>query len=289
MKASLNTYKKEKDFLVCIDSDGSAIDTMTEKHKRCFGPQTVETWNLYNIEKEFLKTWNWVNLYSNTRGINRFKGLIRTFEVLADKGFDVPDIIGLKDWTKNASELSNDSLLKEIEIKEESRDLCLALQWSQEVNERISKLGKADKKVFAEVKNTLEHISIKADVVVVSSANYEALLDEWHYYGLFSYVKEILGQESGSKAYNISRLKKIGYKENHILMIGDAPGDIAAARSNDVMFYPIIPQKENQSWSRLNEKYLLLFFELNYQGEYQNKLIEEFELYLNEESEDIGW
>ena len=37
-----------KDFLVCIDSDGTAMDTMTIKHQRCFGPLIIPTWKLEN-------------------------------------------------------------------------------------------------------------------------------------------------------------------------------------------------------------------------------------------------
>ena len=39
----LNIFQKQKDFLVCVDSDGCAMDTMDIKHFRCFGPCMVES------------------------------------------------------------------------------------------------------------------------------------------------------------------------------------------------------------------------------------------------------
>ena len=39
-------YTKEKDFLICIDSDGCAMDTMNSKHFNSFGPEFVKSYDL---------------------------------------------------------------------------------------------------------------------------------------------------------------------------------------------------------------------------------------------------
>ena len=75
----LDNFKKTKEFLVCVDSDGCAMDTMDIKHIRCFGPVMVEQWGLQKWKKQILERWNEINLYSMTRGINRFKGLAIAF------------------------------------------------------------------------------------------------------------------------------------------------------------------------------------------------------------------
>ena len=46
MAQTLLTYQKQKDYLVCVDSDGCAMDTMDIKHIRCFGPCMVREWGL---------------------------------------------------------------------------------------------------------------------------------------------------------------------------------------------------------------------------------------------------
>ena len=59
---SLSEYQKQKEFLVCVDSDGCAMDTMNIKHLRCFGPCMVTEWALSPWEAEVLALWNKINL-----------------------------------------------------------------------------------------------------------------------------------------------------------------------------------------------------------------------------------
>jgi len=41
-----DTFEKKHDYLVCVDSDGCAMDTMNCKHIHCFGPCMVTEWAL---------------------------------------------------------------------------------------------------------------------------------------------------------------------------------------------------------------------------------------------------
>ena len=59
-------------------------------------------------------------------------------------------------------------------------------------------------------------------------------------------------------------------------MIGDAPGDLKAARQNNVFFYPVIPGKEEESWEKLQNEGLDRFFNGTYTGEYENQLLNDF-------------
>lgn len=54
MITELSQYKKTKEYLVCVDSDGCAMDTMDIKHFRCFGPCMVKEWGLNKWENEIL-------------------------------------------------------------------------------------------------------------------------------------------------------------------------------------------------------------------------------------------
>jgi phosphoglycolate phosphatase-like HAD superfamily hydrolase len=277
---TIANFVKEKEYLICIDSDGSAIDTMTEKHQKAFGPEAVKVWQLEEIEEVFLKKWNKVNLYSHSRGINRFQGLVKTFNDLRAEGYELPELDQIEKWTLESGELSNPALSRAIENNENDQQLKLALNWSRQVNQAISELEKDSTKVFAGVKKILAEISAKADLAVVSSANQEALLDEWSSYDLKQHVKVILGQEAGSKADNIKDLKAEGYDQNKILMIGDAPGDLRAAQKNNVLFYPIMPCEEAESWQRFSEEAAAKFFSGYYQGEFEENLIKKFNFIL---------
>ena len=245
---TLSEFKKTKDFLVCVDSDGCAMDTMDIKHIKCFGPCMVEVWQLQKREKEILKRWNEINLYTLTRGINRFKGLSLALSEINKQYRAIDGINDLIYWSENADELSNASLEKEIKNAPEKEIFKLALKWSENVNEAIKKLPQSEIKPFPLVKEALKLAHEKADVAIVSSANLGAVLDEWEKHGLLEHTDIVLTQNVGSKAFCISELLKKGYDNKKVVMCGDAPGDLKAAESNKIYYFPILVKNEEKSW-----------------------------------------
>lgn len=275
MSTIFDKYIKAKDFLVCVDSDGCAIDTMEVKHRKCFAPEMIKTWNLQENEDYILNLWYDINLYTQQRGINRFKGLVETFKVLRDKNIaEIEDLDTLIEWVETTNELSNNSLMREME-KKDSKSLKMAYEWSINVNEAIKNLP-ADDKPFDNVKEGLEGISKAADIAVVSSANSEALDHEWNRHDLVKYLKALLAQDAGTKAHCISELKKKGYDSKRVIMVGDAPGDLDAAKKNGVYYYPILVGKEAFSWERLLNEAFPKFINGEFDEAYQEALITEF-------------
>ncbi len=274
MQTVFEQYEKSKDFLVCVDSDGCAMDTMEIKHRKCFAPEMIKTWGLYEKEDYILNLWYDLNLYTRTRGINRFKGLAETFKIISKEGIEIKDLESIINWVETTNELSNNSLKREIE-KTNSEGLKMALAWSLAVNESIENLPQDDEP-FEGVKVGLEGISKLADISVVSSANGEALDNEWNRHDLVKYLKALLGQEAGTKQHCIAELKKKGYDANKILMVGDAPGDLQAAQNNGVFFYPILVNKEGFSWDRLLNEAVPKLIKGEFTKEYQDMLIKEF-------------
>jgi phosphoglycolate phosphatase-like HAD superfamily hydrolase len=132
------------------------------------------------------------------------------------------------------------------------------------------------------MKESLVKLSGKADSMVVSQTPVEALQREWEENGMAGYVKLIAGQEYGTKAEHLKYGAKGKYPDNKILMIGDAPGDYKAAKTNGVLFYPINPGHEEASWERFYNESLDKFFDGTYAGDYEKSLIEEFDGYLPE-------
>ncbi len=271
--SKLDEFKRSRDFVVCVDSDGCAMDTMNIKHIRCFGPSLVDEWELEPWCQPILDRWNVINLYSGTRGINRFKGLAMMLREVNDRYTPIDGIEELEAWAANAPELSNDAVRKEGEKHEIFRK---ALSWSRRVNSGIEALPQEEIHPFLHVKEALKAAHEKADVVVVSSANPEAVRAEWDRFGLTDHVDLLCTQEMGSKAYCIARLCEKGYQPRHILMCGDAPGDEAAAEENGVLYYPILVNQENESWQRFLDEGLECFLSEGYAGKVQEQLRGEF-------------
>ena len=111
----------------------------------------------------------------------------------------------------------------------------------------------------------------------MSSANEQAVLDEWKEHGLLEHVDIVLTQNIGSKAYCISKLIEKGYKRDNILMVGDALGDYEAAKVNEVLYYPILVKKEKESWERFLSEALDKFINNTYMDKYQEQVVNEFE------------
>lgn len=149
-------YEKRHDYLVCVDSDGCAMDTMDCKHIHCFGPCMVTEW-------------------------------------------------GLQEWGKP----------------------------------------------FPGARDGLAAAAEFADVAIVSSANRGAVLDEWTAHKLLDHADIVLAQDCGSKAHCIAEMLKFGYAPDHVLMVGDAPGDRDAAAQNGVYCYPILVRREGESCEEL--------------------------------------
>ena len=275
MSNFLDNFIKKKDFLICIDSDGCAIDTMDIKHIKCFGPCMVTEWNLEEWKDDILERWNEVNLYTLTRGINRFKGLAVALIEINDKYIQIDGLDEFVRWTEETKELSNESLEAEIE---KTNNICLkkALEWSKFVNKSIDLLSDDEKCPFEGVKEAIITAKKVADIAIVSSANEKAVLDEWSQHGLLESVDIVLTQNIGSKAYCINKLIEKGYSRNNVLMVGDALGDLKAAEENEVLYYPIMVRKEKESWIRFSKEALERFTSNSYYGEYQEKVIAEF-------------
>ncbi len=283
---TLTKLQPEKKFFIGIDSDGCAFDTMEIKQKECFCPNLIQTFELQKISKYARETWEFVNLYSKTRGVNRFLALIETFRLLSERpevtarGMELPDLSLLEEWTKKESKLGNPALeifAQEVDDPIIDRTYAWSLKVNQDIGEMVYGMPP-----FPFVKDSLEKMADRADALVVSQTPVEALEREWKENKIEKYVRLIAGQEYGTKREHLALAAKGKYPDNMILMIGDAPGDFKAAKSNGVLFYPINPGHEEASWELFYKEALDKFFDGTYQGSYENERIRIFDNYLPE-------
>lgn len=282
----LKDFPKEKEFFVGVDSDGCAFDTMEIKHKECFIPNIINSWELQAVSRFAREAAEFVNLYSVHRGCNRFNALLMVFDLLADwdeplsRGYKAPEVPNLRNWIETESRLSSQALQEKVQ-QTGDEDLVRALAWSDAVNETVTNIVRGVPP-FPFVQKSLEKIAEKADVIVCSATPNEALEREWAEHGIAQYVKMICGQEMGKKKEHLKHAAVSKYDLDKILMVGDAPGDMKAAKDNGVLFYPINPNNEQASWERFYNEALDKFFAGTYAGEYENKVIAEFKQYLPE-------
>jgi phosphoglycolate phosphatase-like HAD superfamily hydrolase len=283
-QAPLKNFKPKHEFFVGIDSDGCVFDTMEIKHKECFIPNIINHWHLQAVSKYAREAGEFVNLYSKHRGINRWPAVLMVFDLLAERpevqrrGVKLPDVPTLRHWAVTEKKLGNPAL-KEAAEKSGDPVLKQALAWSEAVNASIADMVH-DVPPFPFVRESLEALGKTADIMCVSQTPGEALQREWEEHGIDRYAAVIAGQEMGSKTEHLKLGAGGKYAKDHALMIGDAPGDLKAAQANGFLFFPVEPGQEDKSWQRFYEEAMGRFFAGTYVGEYEKKLIEEFQALL---------
>ena len=284
--ATLKEFKPEHAFFVGIDSDGCAFDTMEIKHKECFTPNIIKHWGLQAVSKYAREASEFVNLYSKWRGVNRWPALINVFDLLRKRpevlarGASIPEARMIRAFIDSPLPNSNESLEQEVNRTGDA-ELTKALAWSKAVNATISEMVHGVPP-FPNMRESLTKLEPVADMVVVSQTPCEALRREWEEHGIDRYVRVIAGQEMGTKTQHLEYATTGRYEKDHVLMIGDAPGDMKAAQANNALFYPINPGAEETSWTRFLREGIDRFIAGEYAGEYETKLIEEFDRYLPE-------
>jgi phosphoglycolate phosphatase-like HAD superfamily hydrolase len=274
----------QHEFLIGVDSDGCVFDSMELKHKECFIPEIIRLYHLQAVSKYARETAEFINLYSRHRGLNRFPGLVLTLEMLRQRPevlarglkIEVPKV--LAEWCRTESRLGNPALTARIK-ETGNAELQAALDWSIAVNNSIDAMVHAVPP-FPFVRECLEQMKSRADILVCSATPNAALEKEWDEHDIAKYVVKICGQEIGSKKEILANAKKYGPQKT--LMIGDAPGDYQAAKANACLFYPINPGAEDSSWERLYAEGLPRFFAGNFAGKFQDQILTEFEALLPE-------
>lgn len=288
----LKEFEPKHKFFVGIDSDGSVFDTMGIKQRECFCPWLIACFALQPVAQAARECKEFADLFSKTRGANRH---ITTKRIIAEllpehpmtkaRRFKVPQYKHYFAWVDDPDNLlSNDGLKKAIENTtdaEAKKELGLALDWSKRVNRAIEEIVKGIPP-FPYIRQSLEKLQHVADVIIVSGTPNEALCREWEEHDIAKYVEVIAGQEMGNKAQHLEYATKERYDKDHVLMIGDAPGDMKAARANDALFYPINPGNEIESWKRFYDEAFDKFMNGEYAGSYEEELIEQFDSYLPE-------
>lgn len=120
------------------------------------------------------------------------------------------------------------------------------------------------------VEPCLHQLERVAQLVVITEYNVRAASSEWSLYQLPACQPVCLKRRTlehlvGELAY--------GYDRRRVLVIGSGPRALSAAQSNQLLFYPILPRKEERSWARLQEEGIPKFLHGTFQGYYQQALL----------------
>ena len=111
MRETENTaYARKREFLLCTDICGSALDTLRSRQEQAYCPALVEVFELEEHAQEARRAWMSVALESRLRGGNRFRLLSQACVRIAQQGAAVPGLDGILHWVESGSELTHGAL-----------------------------------------------------------------------------------------------------------------------------------------------------------------------------------
>ena len=245
MRETENTaYARKREFLLCTDICGSALDTLRSRQEQAYCPALVEVFELEEHAQEARRAWMSVALESRLRGGNRFRLLSQACVRIAQQG-------AVKRGAGPA--------------------LARALAWSREVNRRLTAMPK-ECAPFAAVEGCLAAVRAVADVVAMGTGTPAAVRGEWTRGGLSGYTDAVFAAPQDGKAEALIPVFGAGYLPSHMLVVGDTLGDAALAAQAGALFFPILPGREEACWQRLAEEGFPKFLHGSFAGAYEDTL-----------------
>jgi len=285
----LRKFKRTKNFLIAIDTDGCVTDNMNGKQMLIFHPQFMEFYQLWEVESYYREVAEYYNLFSVDRGCNRFIAIQLTLvalqnrkdvqQILTERHIKLPNIKPLNQYIAYTKEnklgLGNPSLEEYLNQNPLDLSLYKLLGWSEAVNRTFPHIS-AKIPPFNHVEECLKLMAQYADILIVSKTPYIDLANYWESQEIDQYVQMIAGQEMGSKGHHIEIAKKAGkYEDDQVMMIGDGGGDLKAVKINKGLFYPTPPGQEQGAWNNFPGAFQR-FIKREYKGEYEDILLGQF-------------
>ena len=86
MASVLTDFTKKREFLVCMDSDGCVMDTVSIKHTIVMCPELIRVFALDDHADFVASAWEEINLRNITRGLSRFESVVLVFDRLKNRG-----------------------------------------------------------------------------------------------------------------------------------------------------------------------------------------------------------
>ncbi len=267
------------DRLVAIDSDGSVFPNMPVKFE-VMRDTTIAHFGLGPIARMAEEVIRFVNLEGRARGSHRLTGLVQIVGFLRERlgpgphPVELPRLDSLRRFMDSRLDWTNGTLAAAV-AESGDAELARILEWSRDFSVRLATTGRMPP--VPEAVRAMSAMREQATLVVVSQAPEEQLLAEWTESGVAGLVAHIGGSDRGPKPAQIrAALEKAGIPPTRAAIIGDAPGDLSAARETGIAFLPIVPGREGVSWNRLVDDAWPRFLAGTFAGAYAEALTDDF-------------
>lgn len=249
--------KRKSDFAIALDFDG--VCKLFSEHKH----QIMSTLLFLHLKefqrvpfKEYKYGYGYINFQSPVAGKERFLCVNELSEYFTGKGYNC----ALPGYNKAIKELQERGLkLSEHNLREYQNyeDVKRALEWSSEVNKRVSELTEIgltpgiNENIFKPFRNVCDYFV----VTTATESTVPALMEKES----IDFIMRYFGQETATKAESLTALSHSGYR--CVFMFGDSLEDSRAsytameykAENSYIIFVPVIPGQEEDCFSKGKE------------------------------------
>ncbi len=268
--ASGEEFVRKREFLLCVDIEGTVLDTLRLQQEQAFCPALIEVFELEADRTVMAKLWMQASVESCMRGENRFRILVHVCRMAMEKQIFVPGFDEICAWVESGSELTHGALAARVK-RGAGPALARALEWSRDVNRRLNFMPK-EYTPFPSAKSCLAAAHSVADIIAVGTGTAACVRAIWEKSGLAGYADAVIPVPGGNRYDALAGFFHEGYLPSHMLVIGDTLGDARLAQQAGALFFPILPGCEEVCWQRLYEEGLLKFLHGSYAGMYETKL-----------------
>jgi phosphoglycolate phosphatase-like HAD superfamily hydrolase len=252
---------------IILDSAGTVLDSMGLRHSLAYFPSFADAFFRGSDRGALEEVWSYVALRSPSRSANRFRLLASALRlarrhprISARHEREEETAAALDHWIASGSPQTAAGLDRALRDKSFAAALVPAAIWSLDVDARLSALPPP--RAFDGAAEALRAMAGRARIVVAGEGRSQDTERDWRRAGLLGSALGLgeivfVGEEGGS-VMEIAQAAKL-YARGPVLVVGDSPVELEAARSSGTSFYPIRPGRERESWQKLVKDYFPAF------------------------------
>jgi phosphoglycolate phosphatase-like HAD superfamily hydrolase len=250
-----------------LDSAGTVLDSMGPRHSLAYFPAFADAFFKDSDRAALEEVWSFVAIRSRYRSAGRFRLLASALRlarrhprIVSRHEREEKVAAALDHWIASERSPSASAIERALRDRSSGEALVTAAIWSLDVDARLSALPPP--RAFEGAVEALRTLAGRARIVVVGEGRSLDTERDWRRAGLLGPALgggEIVfvGEEGGS-VEEIALAAK-AYARGPVLVVGDSPVELEAARSAGTVFYPIKPGRERESWLALAKDFFPAF------------------------------
>jgi len=252
---------------IILDSAGTVLDCMGVRHSLAYFPAFADAFFKGADKAALEEVWSFVALRSRSRSASRFRLLVSALRLArrhpsigSRRQREEEVAAALDHWLASERAPTAAAIERAMRDRSFAESLVPAAIWSLDVDARLSALPPV--RAFEGAREALKELSARARIVVAGEGRAQDTERDWRKAGLLGSslgLGEVafVGEEGGTIGEIASAAKS--YARGPVLVVGDSPGELEAARSSGTAFFPIRPGKERESWQRLARDFFPAF------------------------------